>query len=336
MSPNHPQRWISIDIMPQKCYYSSQNMSLTNLETIHIVSNEKSTRSDLQHRLIYEPLKAAGKEFQIHVTGSADFDTNVAQLIEEIPEGATVITAGGDGTAAQMANASILGGLDVLLAPAKLGNFNDQAKERQDDEDTIIDLLHGEVVMTRPIRFEVDGEYFRHAAGYGSIGWAALAAGEFSKPEVRKKIRNTPEKLKLPRSLGHVARHYFANRNDFLTPFSVNGGPLQSRSTDILAVNNKRVARVVKTEEDYALQPYFGFRADIDVSRIGPNLPFIRDALDGRAPLDRAESMHILFEEIATLAIQTDGEFTILEAQSVFAYKHPDDVVRVLHSRSSA
>ncbi len=309
-------------------------MLKTNIETIHVVSNEKSTRSDLSNRLVYEPLKAAGKDFEIHVTGSSDFDTNVAQLIAELPEGATVVSAGGDGTAAQLANASILGELKLVMAPMKLGNFNDKATELQDEEDTIIDVLNGEVVATRPIRFEVDGEYFRHAVGYGSVGWAALAAGEFSKEEVRKRIRNTPEKLKLARSLGHVARHYLEHRKNLLTPFTVNGGPVLDHSTDILAMNNKRVARVVKTEDDYSLEPYFGFRADLDVSRITSNLPFIRGVLDGQAPLEQAESMHVVFEKAALLPFQSDGEFQLLEAQRIFAYKHPDDVVRMLQSKT--
>lgn len=313
-------------------------MTNRNSEPLYIVRNPKSTRSESIEHVVFEPLRQVGmregRDFEIYETRSPDFETNVAHMQSEIPAGVRIISATGDGTGAQLVNASLRGEKGWTLGFAPGGNFNDLHSVHTGETTSILDLIDEEAptVDLRPLTIERDGEYWRHSAAYFSLGWAALATGEFSRPEIRERMRNANHDTRLRRSLSYVALNYLRHGRKKLPEFTVNGSDKHRRSTDIIAAVNPRIAKLLHIEHDYSSRLDFGARHDIDVSNPGRNGSFIQGILAKRTPLDRRDEMRIAFENTARLPAQTEGEFTYLEARDIFVYKNPADVVRVIHT----
>jgi hypothetical protein len=307
-------------------------MQNKNAENLIIVQNPNSTRADKIDEKVFRPLDQQGIPYEVYHTESADTEQNIADMQEQIPAGATVMVAAGDGTAMQAVNASLRSEKNWKLGFVPLGNFNDNAHSHAKHHHSVIDLLNAPEVTINPLRIEVDGEYWRHAPAYMTIGWTALAASQFGDIESRKAMKDTPTALKLAKSLGQLAGNYVKNGRVLLPPFMANDS-YHDDSTDILAINSPYVGGIVRSQDNYFDKSYFGSRADINVGRILPNIPFGLKALAGRTPSDRVQEMHLVFDEVAHLPVQTEGEFQWLDAKEIFVYKHPDDIVRVLHPK---
>lgn len=301
-------------------------------EQLIIIQNPNSTRADKIDQKVFVPLDAQGIPYEIYHTESADTEQNIADMQEQIPRDATVIIAAGDGTAMQAVNASLRGQKDWTLGFVPLGNFNDNAHSHARRHDSVLDLLGAPEIATNPLAIEVDGEYWRHAPAYMTIGWTALAASQFGDSESRKAMKDAPAALKLVKSLGQLAGNYFHNRRTLLPPFEANGA-YQASTTDVLAINSPYVGGIVRSQDSYFDKSYFGSRTDINVGRILPNIPFGLRAIAGHTPSDRVDSLHLTFEEVSHVPVQTEGEFEWLDAKDIFVYKNPADVVRVLHPK---
>lgn len=275
-----------------------------------------------------------GREFEIYETPSPDFEMNVADMQAQIPAGVRVISATGDGTVAQLVNADVRGRKEWEIGPWAGGNFNDMHAVYTGETASILHLIDEDAptIDLHPLTIEVDGEYWRHSPAYFSLGWAALATGEFARPEIRERMRNANHETRLRRSLAYVALNYLRHGWRKLPEFTVNDSTQHRRSTDIIAAISPRIAKLIHTEHDYSSRLDFGSRHDINVSNPGRNGALIQGALAKRTPLDRRDAMRITFEEAARLPAQTEGEFTYLEAQDIYMYKNPADVVRIIHT----
>lgn len=307
-------------------------MKNKNNAPLFIVQNANSTRANLIEDRVFGPLLESEIPYTVYETERADTEENITLMQEHIPAGATVISAAGDGTAMQLVNASIRAKKDWTLGFMPLGNFNDQATSRTEKAHTIHDLLHASEIPTRPLTIEVDGEYWRHAPAYMTLGWTALAASQFGSVESRQEMKDMPDLLKLGKSLIQLAGNYRQNRKTFLPSFEANG-VRQERATDIIAANSPRIGNIVRSMDSYYDKSYFGVRADIDVSRILPNIPFGVQAISGHAPFARANELQIVFEKVAHVPVQTEGEFEWLDAKEIFVYKNANDAVKVLHPK---
>jgi hypothetical protein len=303
-------------------------------EQLIIVHNSNSTRANQADEKIFTPLEKAGIPFDIYETISADTEENIAHMQAYIPAGARVIDGAGDGTGMQLMNAAVRGNKNWTLGYMPLGNFNDHANVHVDRGQTILDLADESApyIERRPLTIEVDGEYWRHAPAYMTIGWTAIAASQFGDTESRQSMKNAPGVMKLGKSLLQLAGNYYQNRKTFLPAFEVNG-VRQTDKTDILVANNPRVGHIVRFSDTFYDKTYFGLNTDIDVSGVLKNIPFGLKAISGHTPHERAESMHLVFDEVAHLPVQTEGEFQWLDAKEIFVYKRPEDVVRVLHPK---
>lgn len=311
-------------------------MSNKNIENLVIIHNPNSTRSEHFDEQIAHPLWDAGIQYRIHETTSSDFETNVAEMTEDLPEGATVISAAGDGTAAQLANAAARSRNDLTLGHAQLGNFGDIVSTHKAKGQTILDTLAAPTVLSRPMRIEIDGEYWRHSPAYVTLGWTALAAGEFASPELREKVRSASESMKLAKSLGRVASTYFEQWGQKLPAFRVNeGSRVMQDATDILAVNNDIVARIAKANRPYYDSELFGARTNIDVHHLPLATVFGLRAITARMPLVPVQKMRITFEQPSDIPLQSEGEFELLRVGQVDIRKDPDDAIRVLHPKNS-
>lgn len=312
-------------------------MQNKNLERLTIVHNSNSTRADKIGEKVFAPLDEQGISYEVYDTKFADTEMNITDMQEEIPDDATLVIAAGDGTFMQAVNASVRGGKNWTLGGMPLGNFNDNARSHAERHHSIIDLLDDSTstIDVHPLTIEVDGAYWRHAPAYMTIGWTALAASQFGDSESRLAMKNAPAALKLAKSLGQLAGNYLQNRTTRLPAFQMNG-TYQDTSTDILAINSPRVGSIVRSQDTFYDEVYFGGRADIDVSRILPNIPFGLQAVMGYTPSDRVDEMRIVFEEAAKIPVQTEGEFQWLDAKEIFVCKNPNDAVKVLHSKQSS
>jgi hypothetical protein len=310
-------------------------MQNKNSEHLVVVQNPNSTRAARIDERVFDPLDAQGITYDVYHTKHADAEDNIDAMRQDIPAGATVVTAAGDGTAMQLANASLRGDKGWTLGFMPLGNFNDHANTHAQRQHSVLELLDAPTIEMKPLTIEVDGEYWRHAPLYMTIGWSALAASQFGDSESRDAMKNTPAALKLAKSLGQLAGNYFQNRRTTLPPFEANG-VYHKNMTDIMAVNGPRVAGVIRSQDTYFDKPYFGAKTDIDVSYILPNIPFGLQAIAGYTPLDHVESMRIIFEEATKIPVQTEGEFEWLTASEIFVYKNPADAINVLHSKALA
>ncbi|HET8884137.1 MAG TPA: diacylglycerol kinase family protein [Candidatus Saccharimonadales bacterium] len=303
-------------------------------EHLFIVYNPNSTGAATVEEQVFDPLDEQGIRYEVYDTKSPDTEENIADM-QQIPSDADVIVAAGDGTAMQITNAAQRGKKDWTIGFTPHGNFSDQAYTHASHQHDVLDLLNAPTVDVAPMTIEVDGEYWRHAPSYMTIGWSAIAASQFGDHESRDVMKNTPKALKLARSLAQLAENYYKNRKTFLPPFAVNGDN-QDNMTDIMAVNGPRVAGIIRSQDTYYDKPYFGAKADIDVSHILPNIPFGLKALSGHTPLERVESMNIAFEEAARIPVQTEGEFQWLDAQNIYVYKNPNDRLQIRHPKRTA
>jgi hypothetical protein len=307
-------------------------MQNKHTERLIIVQNPNSTRANKIDEKVFGPLEARGIPYEVYHTQYADTDDNIEAMQQDIPAGATVVTAAGDGTAMQLVNASLRASKDWTLGFVPLGNFNDHANTHASRRHSVVGIIEAPTVEMRPLTIEVDGEYWRHAPSYMTIGWSALAASQFGDNESRQAMKDTPTALKLAKSLGQLAGNYFQNRSTTLPSFEANG-MYREDMTDIMVVNGPRVAGVIRSQDTYYDKPYFGAKTDVDVSRILPNIPFGFQAIAGYTPLDRVEGMRLAFSEAAKIPVQTEGEFEWLTAKDIFVYKRPNDVINVLHPK---
>ncbi len=305
-----------------------------SIKNLIIVQNSQSTRFESIHRL-FQLLDAYELTYEVYHTPSADTEENIQAMQQDLPDGAMIISAAGDGTAMQVINAVLRAEKgETTLGFVPFGNFNDIARSHAKRGHTVIDMLTAPVVESHPITIEADGEYWRHAPAYVTLGWTALAASRFSDRESRESMQHNGNSATRTNSLRQLSKHYFDNRHLKLPPFRLNGDEeLFTEVTDILAINNPRVGSIVRSNELYFDSPNFGSRANINVSHILPNMPFVIKALFGRAPFEATDELHISFEDTASLPIQTEGEFQQLEAKEIHIYKNPHDTVWILHSK---
>lgn len=305
-------------------------------ENLIIVHNSNSTRANKIDEKVFAPLKKAGISYEIYETEYPDTEDNISHMQEHIPAAATVIDAAGDGTGMQLANASLRGDKNWTLGFMPLGNFNDHTGAHADHNQTVLDLIDPSTptVDRHPLTIDVDGEYWRHAPAYMTIGWTAIAAAQFGDAKSREAMKNAPTIAKRGRSLIQLAGNYFQNRKTLLPAFEAND-MRRTHSTDILVANNPRVGGIVRFNDTFYDKPYFGLNAAIDVSTIPKNIPFGLKAISGHTPHDRVEEMRLVFDEVAHVPVQTEGEFQWLDAKEIFVYKNPKDVIQVLHSKRS-
>jgi diacylglycerol kinase family enzyme len=307
-------------------------MENKQIDQLIIVQNSNSTRAGTIDEKVFSPLKAHGISYDVYHTEWTDTEGNIAAMQLDIPAGATIISAAGDGTAMQLANASIRGNKAWTLGFMPLGNFNDHARSRAGRDDTVLDILAAPKIDTIPLTIEVNGEYWRHASAYMTMGWTALAASQFGNAESRQSMKDAPSWQKLARSLGQLAGNYYKNRHTLLPALEANG-LYQDAATDIIAANSPRIGSIVRSKDTYYDKSYFGTRTDINVSHIAPNIPFGVQAISGYAPFERADEMRIVFERTSTVPVQTEGEFQWVEASEIFVYKNLNEAISVLHPK---
>ena len=301
-------------------------------ERIVLVHNPNSTRDKRVQAGVIDPLHSADIDYTSFVTQHPGTEDNISDMREFFNDGDIILSAAGDGTGMQVANAVLREGhKDTYIGYLGYGNFNDLANRQRDP----LALLSptAQTVDSHPLTIDVNGEYWRDAPAYMTLGFTALAASQFGETTSREHMRNMPEWAKLAASIGQLGATYFRERNNFLPPFSVSTSPMVQRAvTDYLAINSQHVGRIIRSRTDYAADNTFGVRTN-DVSTIAKNIPFGIMSLAGQAPAEHVSQTSLDFEIPSVVPAQTEGEFEMLhDVSSIFVYKDPARVLRLLRA----
>lgn len=328
-------------MLPALCNIPSQGVIIESM-TIHhperrllVVHNPNSSGASSVKKEVFARLDDESVRYQTITTRFADTEDNIADIASQLCDGDMVISAAGDGTAAQVSSAVLDSGADAEIGFLPFGNFNDLASSHMGPKDSVLDVIQAQAVDVIPLSVALDGELWRYTPSYMTIGWTALAASKFNAKDLRKKLRFTPRALRIAVSMAQLADSYFRDRPEDLPPFTTTERPTLSGQpmTDILAINSPHVAQLVRLQEKFYDGLEFGYK-EIHMAQFLHNVPFGLQALTSGAPLDIVKNeLSIHFDQpVHNLPVQTEGEIDHVDMQDIAITKNPETVLRVLHT----
>ena len=294
-----------------------------------IVQNPYSTRHREVQAGVFDRLDAAGITYDTITTRFSQAKDNIKYLADRLPDDAHIISAAGDGTSTQVVNAGLRAELDgAMYSFIGYGNCNDLARGQRDPLPLLQANRH--TIIHQPLSIEVNGEPWRYAPGYMTLGLTALIASGFASTASRERLRHTPPRTKLVRSIGQVATTYLRAHDTYLPPFTTNLSTIeQTNLTDVMMINSQCMGRLIRSSIDYPQTDFFGYR-QADFSSIWKNIPFVCSAIAGHTPAEKITDITLTFREPATILAQTEGEHAALPAVSTIrAYKDPAKAIRV-------
>lgn len=283
------------------------------MKRLFIVYNPRSSRYLDVKTEVLEPVK----RLQGYIVGKyevekTDVDQNAAKFSQFLKDGDMVLAAGGDATAVIAVNAIMMSGKDVRLAVLPYGNFNDLARTL--GTKSFDDIFKKDVKEQKfyPLEIIVDGEHFRYATCYVTMGMTAEAVKLYDKPKMRKKLRT-----RVGRAVGsytELAWWYFKNRHKkiFIPEFRLNGELQHKKTSDYAAVNGRSMARVMKGGDDY-LKPEI-FRSETDrLTSFWRLFRLMFKSIFFRVPGEETKGDVLEFLESARVEIQAEGESQVFE-----------------------
>jgi hypothetical protein len=295
-----------------------------------IVQNPYSTRHREVQAGVSDRLDTAGIPYDTITTRYSQAADNIDDLAGRLPNDAHIISAAGDGTSTQVVNAGLRAELDnAVYSFIGYGNCNDLARGERNP----LAVLQGDhhTVTHQPLSVEVNGELWRYAPGYMTLGLTALIASSFAGAASRERLRHTPPRTKLVRSIGQVATTYLRAHDTYLPPFTTNLSTIeQTNLTDVMMINSQCMGRLIRSSIDYPQTDFFGYR-QADFSSVWKNIPFAYSAVTGHTPAEKVTDITLNFRKPATILAQTEGEHAVLPAVSTIrAYKDPAQAIRVV------
>ena len=295
-----------------------------------IVQNPYSTRHSEVQAGVFDRLDTAGITYDTITTRCSQAADNIDGLAGHLPHDAHIISAAGDGTSTQVVNAGLRAELDgAVYSFIGYGNCNDLARGERNPLAVLQDDRH--TVTHQPLSVEVNGELWRCAPGYMTLGLTALIASSFAGAASRERLRRTPPRTKLVRSMGQVATTYLRAHDTYLPPFATNlSADEQAGLTDVMMINSQRMGRMIRSSIDYPQTDFFGYH-QADFSSICKNIPFACSAIAGHTPAEKITNITLNFCEPATILAQTEGEHATLPMVStICAYKDPAKAILVV------
>ena len=295
-----------------------------------IVQNPYSTRHREVQAGVFNRLDTAGIPYDTITTRYSQAADNIDDLAGRLPNDAHIISAAGDGTSTQVVNAGLRAELDgAVYSFIGYGNCNDLARGQRDPLPLLQTNCH--TIIHQPLSIEVNGEPWRYAPGYMTLGLTALIASGFASTASRERMRRTPPHTKLVRSMGQVATTYLRAHDTYLPPFTTNLSTIeQTNLTDVMMINSQCMGRMIRSSIDYPQTDFFGYH-QADFSSVWKNIPFACSAITGHTPAERITEITLTFCEPATILAQTEGEHAELPAVSTIrAYKDPAKAIQVV------
>ena len=238
-------------------------------------------------------------------------DDNATQLSTLLHDGDLVLVAGGDGTATIALNGVVLSKKSVRLAVLGYGNFNDFARTLgRYDFDYVLQHYFAADAPTRqlyPLDIRVNGEHWRYAASYLTIGLFAESTQVFDQPEVRTFLQKHGKNLFF--SVLMLARWYFTNRRrEFIPQFKLNGQVVAPHTTDLMAVSSKSVAKVMRGVKAY-LSPDDFLLTTARLGSFWRLIGFMLRSMFYRLPGQMTKTATLQFARPAQIELQAEGEY---------------------------
>ena len=287
------------------------------------------------------------------------FDANVKKLARVICDGDVVMAAGGDATAAITANAILHSDKKVEFMVLPYGNFNDLARtlgysgrglsvsgrvlplsspkifsEEKSFGDPPSSVARPKPISRSfyPLEIYVDGEFWRYATCYVTIGMTAEAVPIFDDPKIRKKMQEGHKSSW--RSYLQLVKWYFKNRRkkEFLPRFSLNGVLQKKGMSDYAAVNGKSMSRVMKGGEDYLKKKEFRSMTEKTVSFLRLFV-LMAKSIFVRVPGHETNGDVLEFVEPATVSLQAEGEYQTFENIKKIEVKKGKKCLKVIENR---
>ncbi|MBF1035558.1 MAG: hypothetical protein HXL12_02575 [Candidatus Nanosynbacter sp.] len=279
-----------------------------------LVCNCKSTGHKRVEKEVVKPLREfilrqKGMTFLRFDVESPTLEENAEKLSKLIMSGDVILTAGGDGTAGIGVNGIMQSGKDAKFYVIPYGNFNDIIQ--------ILRLNSGKKVY--PIEALVDGKHFRYALAYFTVGMMAESTKIFDDEKVRRKLRKS--KFNLIFSLKTLLMWFFVNRKkDYIT---IDG----QKYSDILVVNGKNVARLMKGGEYYLGETFL--YTEQRLNNFFAMVFFMLQAMFSGIPGKKLKNKRIRFEEKQRIFIQSEGEYKDLVVQEI-SFSKSDKSIEIL------
>lgn len=302
------------------------------MKRLYIVYNPRSSRaSDVKKEVLDRTPELKGYIIGKYKIDPTDVDQNAAKFAKVLNNGDLVIAAGGDATAVIAVNAILKSDKDVRLAVLPYGNFNDLARTLRTKtlDDIFSDKAHSGKLY--PLEIYIDGEFFRYATCYVTIGMTAEAVKLYDTPKVRKVL-----KTNFGRKVGsytNLVGWYFKNRHKkvFLPKFKLNGELQHSKTSDYAAINGRSMARVMKGGEDFKNPK--NFRSETDrLTGFWRLFKLMTKSIFHRIPGSDTTVDMLEFLEPATVSLQAEGENRLFENIKTIEIKKGEKCLKVIEN----
>jgi len=257
----------------------------------------------------------------------APLEQNARDLAEILMDGDLVLAIGGDGTATMTLNAIMQSRKAVTLSSLAYGNFNDLGTMigvQGGVKEVARRYEAGEVRTVYPLEVKIDGEHWRYALGYVTVGMLAASTTVFEEPKVREKLKTG--KTGRFFSIWTLRGWYFKHRRQQILPdFELNGQKMTGM-TDYLAVNGPQVGGIMKGGDWYAEAGKFGSGAK-RLRWLFGLLKFMFRSMTKGIPLTETEGDVLEFSEPTEVMTQGEGEFAKVKAKRIEVRKCHEGVM---------
>ena len=337
------------------------------MKQLFILYNPNSSRfSDVKKEVLNRQKDLRGYLVGKYEVEKTDVDKNAAKFAKLLKDGDFVIAAGGDATGVIAVNAILKSEKDVTLAVLPFGNFNDLSRTLGTSSFESISPCIGDqdsffeggpergsarssagrpwrwAGRTRPEKKEsgsrqnyypleiyVDGNFFRYATCYVTIGMMGEAVKLYDSPSVRKKLKtNFGRKIS---SYTSLASWYFKNRHKkvFLPEFKLNGKLQSKKTSDYAAINGKYMARVMKGGDYYKKPKTFLHETD-RLTNFWRLFKLMAKSILSHIPGTITESDILEFLEPSSIEIQAEGEYKTFDNVKKIEIRKSEKCLKVI------
>ncbi|MBR2998635.1 hypothetical protein IKF34_02605 [Candidatus Saccharibacteria bacterium] len=323
-----------------------------------IVYNPRSSRfSDVKKEVLDKVTSLKGYMIGKYEVEKTNVDDNAKKLAKLLQDGDLVISAGGDATAIVASNAILRSNKSATLAVLPYGNFNDLSRTlgiknfdriftwtgdaaggtpaaRRRTSSTVGEAAAaGPVQKLYPLEIYVDGELFRYATCYATIGMIAESVEIYDVKKTRQKLKTRFGRFTEAYFGLSISRWYFKNRHkkNYLPEFKLNGRLQSKKTSDYIAINGRYMARVLKSP-DYSKKPKL-FRSQTFRLVSFPRLfRFMATSILYKVPATDTKGDTIEFLKPATIAIQTEGEQKIFRSVTKIEIRKSENPLKVIRA----
>ncbi len=312
------------------------------LKKLIVVSNPSATKySAVEREVLAVARKLSGWLVGRYDVQHDSFEQNVARLSKLLQDGDLVVSVGGDGTASLTVNAILSSGKQVTYSCLGYGDFNDVARmlktkravEYGDEyvggiSEIVERFEQGKSSELYPLEVQVNGELYRYALCYFSMGLLAEATQVFDEPKVRARLQARRRNLFYSwRQLGlwylkHRRQRFLPNAAVTIDHIPVSKSAqsemslrLTKETTDYLAINSPRVVGILKGNGSAKKADGFA-SAVLQLSNVKQMVGFILKGVLTKVPTRKTLCDHINFAQPASVMVQADGEFERLKEVS--------------------